>query len=450
MTQKGRLVLNSSPATDMLPEDGIVLGKALAADNHTVVVSRDLMRSSAMMANAVMSGLLFQGANVVDAGVLSAPAAALAASKGDCGVYVAGRPDSNSGFWLFNKDGRLFRDDQIRHLDIVLQTLPDAPGHDALGTYRKTTTATEEYNRMISGKMDGGLKCSAVLDCSCGTTADSLTSVLGSMDADIVMINAQPDPAYVPEWDQDGVPKVLGNYIRSNPGNIGIRLNGAGTRVDIIDESGAIVPMATVFALLVMYLKPSTIAVTADSTSLIEDAFNGAIETDIVSLFEACPEDERKVIVTRDNAASVSEAVANGAELGYNHGTIIFGKGVPIGDGILASALIAHMAGDNSIHRLAESLPEYFSDRTTVKCPIKADAYRRAMDENLGDLAEKCIRYGDSYKVVMDEGWFVARHATGPDDSFSVEILAESRDRAYLVGLMEVAGELVEAALRGH
>ena len=49
MNQRGRIVLKSSQTGEMSPEDGIVLGRALAADHDRVVVARDPMRSSSMM-----------------------------------------------------------------------------------------------------------------------------------------------------------------------------------------------------------------------------------------------------------------------------------------------------------------------------------------------------------------------------------------------------------------
>ena len=58
MTQIGRVVLKSSRTENLKPEDGIILGRALAMDHKKVLVGRDSSSSSAMMANSVISGLL--------------------------------------------------------------------------------------------------------------------------------------------------------------------------------------------------------------------------------------------------------------------------------------------------------------------------------------------------------------------------------------------------------
>lgn len=446
MTQIGGLVLLSTHAGDVTPEDGVILGKALAVENRRVVVSRDIMHSSAAMAEAVISGLLFQGADVIDAGILSAPAASLATSEGDCGVYVAGNYGETSGYWVMNKDGSLFRDEQIRHLEVVLKN--QKPNTGSMGSRWKFTDAERRYEQRVIDTMDAKIQCSAVLDCSCGTTAGALTTVFNVKGADIVMINAQPDPDFMVDSSADNGPKALENYVRSSPGSIGIRLNPIGTSVEVIDENGELVPMEVIFALLAQYLKPKCIVVTVETTSLIEDTFLGKVDVDIASPVKDRDED-RRVIITENNASLISEATSDADALGFFDGNIVFGRGAPIGDGIMTAIGLVSMAGDNSINRLSSSLPEYLRNSKSVKCSIKADVFKRAVNDNLDSVASRCTLYGNTFRVVMDEGWFIVRHMTEVDGTYSIRIMAESRDKAYLVGLMEMAEELVDKSLHG-
>ena len=61
MAQADRILLRSSPSIDTSPEMGLLLGHALAMDHSRVVVGRDLMRSSSMMKEALVSGLMSSG-----------------------------------------------------------------------------------------------------------------------------------------------------------------------------------------------------------------------------------------------------------------------------------------------------------------------------------------------------------------------------------------------------
>jgi phosphoglucosamine mutase len=73
MEQSDKLLLRSSPSKDTTPEMGIRLGHALAMDYKKVVIGMDLMRSSPMMKNALISGLISSGVDVIDVGKVSEP-----------------------------------------------------------------------------------------------------------------------------------------------------------------------------------------------------------------------------------------------------------------------------------------------------------------------------------------------------------------------------------------
>ncbi|MDO5852509.1 MAG: hypothetical protein Q4Q62_00265 [Thermoplasmata archaeon] len=451
MTQVGRILLRSSQTEDTSPDDGILVGRALAMDHGKVIVARDTARGSRMMSEAVISGLLFQGADVIDAGVLSAPALGMCASRADCAVYVAGRIGRMSGYYLINPDGGLFRDEQVRHLDLVFQNPPKPPAHDRMGTLSYRDGITEEYDSRVASEFPGGVKCSVVVDCMCGAASDSLPGILNGMGADVMAINAQKDPDFRPDTGADGEDGLgsLEDIVEANPGSIGIRVNGIGTALRVVDEIGLPIPPERVFALLVMYLKPKSIAITADSPSIIEEVFRGRAAAEVITPHEDPPSDSGELILTRDSPSAVCDAVAEGAELGYFRGSILFGGNAAIGDGIRAAAAIVQMAGDNSLHTICEGLPAFMRERREYGCPLKADAFRRAVEESLGPLADRCTQYGDEFRIVMDEGWFLLRRKTVRDGDV-IEAIAESGDRAYLVGLMEVVGELVDTILRGR
>lgn len=448
MSRIGKMILESSSAENVTPEDGLILGKALAMDYRRVIVARDLSRSGPMMTDAVVSGLLFQGADVIDAGVLSAPAAAMYASEGDCTVYVSGGWGLAEGYHLLNPDGSMFRDEQIRHLDRVFRSPPAPPAHDKLGTYSVRNGIVEEYNRRIAEKMGDELECSVVLDCGCGTSSDSLPQILNGSGAEVLALNAQKDPDHVCQQiaSEGHGPGRLESIVTESTGSIGIRVDGTGSSVTVIDESGRTLPQDRLFALLVLYLRPASVAVPLSAASLITDAFKGAVDADVDSPYELPPED-RSPTFTEDGLSAVCQAVRDGAAMGYCDGTIVFGDGPAVGDGIRTAAAVTRMAGSNSLRKLADSFPTYLREEKEILCDLKPEEFRRSFDELIGGLADRCSRYGDGYRISMDDGWFVIRHAVH-DDGASLEIVAESKDRAYLAGLMEMAENLADGTMK--
>ncbi len=442
MIHAGRMILKSSSIEDTAPKDGVMLGKALAMDCKRVVVARDLMKSSTMMADALISGLLFNGVDVIDAGTTSAPAVAKVASKGDCAVYVAGREGMMSGYILLNPDGSMFRDRQIRHLEMVYQKPPKLPEYNRLGTYTKISGVVDEYNRSIIKEVSRSIKCLAILDCRCGSTSESIPQILNSLGADVFAFNTHRDPdyrQYARAGDKDGT-RNLEDIVKSSPGSIGIRMNGTGTAMTVIDEQGEVLPMDVVFTLLAMYLRPKSIAISSEASSLISDAFMGNIDIGDITTPHGELEPDREVILTEESASAVCDAVVDGAEMGYYHGSIVFGDWIALGDGILAATQIVRMAGDNSLHGLSGTFPEYFRMTYEYSCDLRVDVFRRVTEEC---LEGGFVRYGDAYRVDMDGGWYIIRYRNGTEGENFIDIVAESQDKAYLVGMMEIVAEKV-------
>ena len=55
---------------------------------------------------------------------------------------------------------------------------------------------------------------------------------------------------------------------------------------------------------------------------------------------------------------------------------------------------------------------------------------------------------GEAWRVELEEGWYLISLTRGPNPT--VRIDAESADRAYLIGLMEVAEDLVSDCMKSQ
>ncbi len=451
MPQEDRILLRSSSTEDMRPDMGIVLGRALSMDYRTVVVARDLMRSSAMMKEALVAGLLSAGVDVMDLGVTSCPALGLSASKGDCAVYVTEYRGygMTSGYLLINPDGSLFRKEQIRHLEKVFIDPPEPPESGNLGHVLRHHGAEEEYIRRIGELVPDGSGCSVVLDCGCGPCSTPASRTLNSMGVAVLSVNAQDDPDYVvDDMDEVGLSTTaVSMLVESNPGFIGISMNKIGTMLALLDENGETLTPEQVFTIIVMYLRPASIAVPMDTSSLVRDALEGRLD----SLLEGPGRDapsETSMIMTEMSVGAVCREVAAGAELGYYDGGIIFGNTSVMPDGIMAAAVITGLAGSNSLNHIANGLPVCHRDSATLACECSPESFIRALEDSLEDLDGDVLSKRDAWRVDLDSGWFLVRLVKGPEPR--VEITGESRDRAYLIGLMEMVEGMVRSCMRGQ
>ena len=451
MTESGRLVLRSSASNDTTPETGVMLGRALAMDHRKVVVARDYMRSSTMMKDALVAGLISSGADVVDVGCVSFPVAGMYASKGDCAVYVTEYREFGrfSGYVLMNSDGGLFRIDQVRHLDRVFDEPRAIP--DSLGRVFPQTNCVEEYNRRLLSLMQHDAECAIVLDCNCGCSALSAPQILNAMGADLASMNAQFDRDYTVHSliPADSDLRDLRQFIGSDPGTVGIALNRIGNLLTVLDEKGNVIPDETVLAMIVMVMRPKVLVVPMDISSLVIDAFYGRLDVDMKFKGEAPDESELKLIRTVPNAGSLCEEMrVNGAELGYYMGGFIFSDMSMTPDAIHAACVVAQIAAANSLVTLVSSFPEYYRDTASYRILCSKEDFRRLMDERIEDLCHPYMSNSYGWRVDMDDGWFLIRIDLEEEDR--VEVLSESRDRAYLVGMAEVAADLVESCSKGQ
>ncbi len=453
MAMPDRILLRSSPSEDTSPEMGLLLGHALAMDHKRVVISRDLMKSSTMMKEALVAGLTSSGVDVIDLGCTSAPVAAMMAKHGDCAVYVTEYREYGliSGYILMNPNGSLFRKDQIRHLDKIFTEKQELPDYMHLGKVRTYGFATEEYNKRLLSVLKGPIGSSLVLDCDCGMSAESAPQILNAMGADVTTMNAHRDRNHTsrPSEMTETEHRDIRQFVESDLGTVGVIVNRVGTLATVLDEKGAAIDIEKVLALIVMFLRPRCIVVPADTSSLVEDAFWGRIDSDMVTSQEGHPEEERMFIRAPMDAGSICESVAeNGAEIGFYDGGIIFGDISMMSDGIYTAAVIAQLSAENNLYRMCESLPEYHRDSKQFKFECTRDEFSRMLDDELSAHGYDNIQRIDGWRVVMEGGWFMITF--DDDNGQNVTVLAESTDRAYLIGLMEIAGDIVEGCAMGQ
>lgn len=449
MTEPAKLILRSSASRDTCPETGLILGRALAMDYKSVVVARDYMRSSTMMKEALVAGLTAHGADVIDLGCASFPVLGMHASKGECAVYITEYREFGrfSGYVLVNSDGGLFRTEQIRRLERVFEENPE-PASDP-GTVRTHSNATDEYNRKLASVLKYNAECAVVLDCNCGTSALSAPQVLNGIGADLVSMNAQFDRSYMAHSliPSDSDLRDLRQFIGSDPGTVGVALNRTGNLLTALDEKGRIIDDEVALALIIMLRRPSRLVVPMDISSLVIDAFHGNID---VGLRPSIPvPEERMLYFTIPNSGAICGAMKEySAQLGYYNGGYIFDDISLAPDAIHATCMIAEIAAENSLSRLVAALPTYQRDEKVYRITCTREEFRRMMDSNTADMAGVCVSNSYGWRITMDDGWFLVRMDNYEEDK--VIVIAESRDRAYLVGMAEVAKELVDSCSRGQ
>ena len=445
MTSIHALTLRSITDDDMTTEKALRIGRMIGRSYGTVCVGSDTNPSSRMIRNSLISGLLSAGADVNDADVAPAPAVALASKDSDC-MLMVGEPNEQgviSRIYIMNSDGSIFTKEQLRQMITTGKADRALPGYKDIGTLRICDSVAENYNLEISGKYSKRIDAPVILDCGCGCTSVCAPQILASIGADLTTINAQSDPRYSPRPPGVGANDTSGlaEIVDIDLGSIGIAFNGDGTRLALIDESGRYVDPANVLALLVIYLKPSSLVVPFDASAVVDDAFRdligGGVSTDIAA------RNGRRIIRADNDLESITAAIKeHGAEMGaLTDGTFIFPDITMCPDAINAAVILTKMSGENSISNLIASFPKYMGLRDSVYYPGNFDLFNKKLGDRLKELDKADVWEIDGGRVGMSGGWFAI--SRNKDDPEYIDVTAEAKDKAYLVSMMELAKDIV-------
>ena len=451
-----RLIFDSTASDYMTPEMGLLIGQALAKDRRVVVVGVDYMRSSLMMKNALVSGLLSSGVDVIDIGYVPAPVITEAAGMGDCAVYVTEGENYGliSGFMILDSNGDLFDKEELRKLDWVIRLCPESSKPMAVGRLIRKEGMIESYKqRMISG-FDHSINCSVILDCSYGSCSLCAPQILDKLGADVVTLNAQRDRNHDLDCGtvkESGL-RTIKRFIGSLPGTIGIFLNRMGTKVRLVDEQHENVPFGILEAIVTRFMKPGKVVVSFDETRLVEDALFNRVMT--VSDSRLCLEspfseqDDVEIHYCSPGLENICEAMRkNSADLGFYRGNIIFSDGPLFPDGIRVAVILSQIASLNSIHNLIDEISIYERVSTQERFDCERKAFESCFDQYSGRTYSAVRRFEEGWRIEMDKGW--ASISFSSADSNLLDIIAESRDHAYLVGMMEMIKSDIRACTSG-
>ena len=439
------LTLRSITDDDMTAEKALIIGRMVGRSYGTVCVGSDTNPSSGMIKNALISGLLSAGADVIDADIAPAPAVAFASKDSDC-MLMVGEPNEQgviSRIYIMNSDGSIFTKEQLRQMITVGKADRPLPGYKGVGTLRVHDSVADKYNQEISGRYGKRIEAPVILDCGCGCTSVCAPQILASIGADLTTIDAQNDPRYSPRPPGVGAADTSGlaEIVDIDLGSIGIALNGDGTRLALIDERGEYVDPANILALLLIYIRPSSLVVPFDASAVVDDAFRDLIGEGVST--DAIARHGRRIIRADNDLESITAAIKEyDAEMGaLTDGTFIFPDITMCPDAINAAVILTKMSGENSISNLLASFPRYAALKDSIYCPGNSELFNKKLGERLKKLDADDVWEIEGGRVGMSGGWFAI--SRNKDDPEYVDVAAEAKDKAYLVSMMEMAKEIV-------
>ncbi|MGH7950522.1 MAG: phosphoglucosamine mutase [Limisphaerales bacterium] len=310
---------------------------------HKIVIGKDTRLSGYMLENAISSGILSMGVDVLFIGPLPTPGVAYITRslRADAGIVITAshNPYADNGIKFFRADGYKL-DDKIENKieDLVfsgeIETIRPTAGEigkavridDALGRYIEFAKTSFPKNLTVENLR-------VVVDCGHGAAYKSTPCVLRELGAEVVVFGDQPDGKNINENCGSMFPETLCAKVVEHGANLGIAHDGDADRVLLCDENGKLIDGDDIMAIAAAdmlaqkTLAEKTLAATVMSNAGLEAAIKNAGGKMIRT-----PVGDKNVI---------DEMLKNGFNFGGEQsGHLIFRDFSTTGDGLVAALQI--------------------------------------------------------------------------------------------------------------
>ena len=421
---------------ELTPALACKVGSAVAsqAKAKKALVARDTRVSGSMVEDALVSGLLACGVNVLLAGVIPTPVLAYLTKllEADVGFMITAshNPPRYNGIKIFDGDTLSYTDEKQNAVEkrIAHESFERADWQEVGEAH--VIDENHLYLAMVKKAVKLHRNWRVVLDPGCGATFSIAPSLLRAAGCDVTALNAQADgffPARNSEPTEESL-RGLTQVVKALGANVGIAFDGDGDRVAFIDEKGVFVDFDRALA--------------AFSAYVVAKRGGGAVVTNVEAsmcvekMVEAAG---GKVVRTRVGDVYVSGAMKTaGAVFGgepccaWVHPSFHYCPDGPLSAMLFLKAL---EEVDKSASEFVAEVPEFVTLRENVAC--RNDLKRKAVAaiaRNIRSAFPGVPDFStvDGVRLALGNGWLLIR-ASGTEPLIRVTVEGESLKTANAI-----------------
>lgn len=259
---------------------------------YKIVIGKDTRLSGYMLENAISSGILSMGVDVIFIGPLPTPGVAYVTRslRADAGIVITAshNPYTDNGLKFFRADGYKLDDKieaQIEKLVFSGEVENIRPSAENIGRAVRVDDALGRYIEFAKSSFPKGLTLEGVkivLDCGHGAAYKSSPCVLRELGADVIVVNNHPDGKNINENCGSMHPEAMCQKVVEHGAHIGIAHDGDADRVLLCDEKGNLIDGDDIMAIAALEmlaektLAGKTLVSTVMSNAGLEAAINKA------------------------------------------------------------------------------------------------------------------------------------------------------------------------------
>jgi phosphomannomutase/phosphoglucomutase len=400
-----------------------------------VAVGNDPRESSPRIKNAFVSGMLFEGADVYDQGVVSVPAMNYILLTDDLytgSAMVTGshiKPHLN-GIKFFAFKEEILKDHEAQIMAIYEEMKGKQAYQDLSSKAIHEDRAKEAYKQYLLSSFKGPYpKWRVVVDPGNGAQSEIIPEVLEILGLDPLTINCDIQKSIIcrdTEVEDDF--KDLKDYVKEVEADFAIGFDSDGDRVIFIDEEGNFVPGDYSGALIAKHLGGPKVATPINTSQVVDHIGKEVVRTKVGS----------------------SQVVSAMKEDNLNFGFEANGGGIftdmKSRDGGRSAIEILNILAKSGkkFSDLVAELPKYYlyRDKVDYDWDLKDKIISQAKEEFKGVKTEEM----DGLKIWIDEStWILFRSSSNAPE---FRVFAEINSQSKAVDLLKLGLQLVEKMVK--
>jgi len=317
--------------------------RARGHGRHKIVIGKDTRLSGYMLENAISSGILSMGVDVLFIGPLPTPGVAYVTRslRADAGIVITAshNPYADNGIKFFRADGYKLDDkieSEIENLVFSGDIENIRPTADEIGKAVRIDDALGRYIEFAKASFPRGMTLEGmrvVVDCAHGAGYKSTPCVLRELGAEVIVFGNQPDGMNINRDCGSMHPDAVCKKVVEHKAHLGIAHDGDADRVLLCDETGTLIDGDDIMAIAALnMLAQNTLA---EKTLVATVMSNAGLEVAIKSA-------GGKMIRTAVGDRNViDEMLKHGFNFGGEQsGHLIFRDYSTTGDGLVAALQI--------------------------------------------------------------------------------------------------------------
>ncbi len=342
-----------------------------------VLVGRDTRISGQLLEQALISGLLSVGIEVLQLGVISTPGVSYLTrtQKAAAGVMISAshNPAEDNGIKFFGPDGFKLADDEELEIEALLDSEEDTlprPSAFGLGTLDVYPEGLQKYMEFLKETIPNPLTGLTVcLDGANGATSPIVNHLFADLDTEFFTMGVKPDGININDGVGSTHPEELAKFVVENNADLGLAFDGDGDRVIAVDENGNIVDGDKILYICGKHLK---------SKGLLKEETIVATVMSNLGFHKAVDEAEMKAVCTQvGDRYVVEEMRKSGFNLGGEQsGHIVFLDYNTTGDGLLSGIQLMSVMKETgkTLSELTSEIEEYPQKLVNIKVSDKNGA----------------------------------------------------------------------------